>query len=236
MTRSSLLSTAGFCGALLAYSNVDAWLEPRANRLAPARVNLSHLAVLAFVLSWGWAERLSLRELGLQVTGIRRSLGYGLAAGVVGSVAVALFFAFPVVSREAITHPDFRRLSFAGLIWMLWGQLLISTAVFEEIAFRGVLHAKLVRLLGAGHALAVGAAVFAAWHAVITWYNLRRSNLPRRRFGPLYLGAMANFWLAGLLFGLIRQRTGNLAGGILAHWLIVSNIVLAVARPNRPPV
>ena len=81
MTRSSLLSTAGLCGALLAYSNIDAWLELRANRLAPARVNLSHLAVLAFVLSWGWAERLSLRELGLQINGMRRSLGYGLAAG-----------------------------------------------------------------------------------------------------------------------------------------------------------
>ena len=55
-------------------------------------------------------------------------------------------------------------------------------AVFEEVAFRGVLHAKLTRHVGATRALAIGGGVFAAWHGVITWYNLRRSNLPRRRF------------------------------------------------------
>src|SRR6266542_806663 len=132
MKASSLLSTVGLCGALLAYSNADALLELRTQRLAPARLNPGHLAMLAFVLSWGWAERLTLRDLGLQIRGIGRSLGWGLAVGVVGSVAVAVFFAFPIVSRDAITHPEFRRLSFSRLMWMLCGQLLISTAAFEE--------------------------------------------------------------------------------------------------------
>jgi len=234
--RSSLLSTAGLAAALVSYANADAWLELRTQRPAPARINWSHLSFLAFVLAWAWAERLTARDLGLHSTGVGRSAGWGLGVGILGSVAVAIFFAFPLVSHEAISHPDFRRLTFRQLLWMLSGQLFLSTAVFEEVAFRGVLHAKLTRLVGVKRALAIGAALFAGWHGVIAWFNLRRSNLPRRRFGLLYVAAMANFWLAGMTFGLLRHCTGHLAGAVLAHWLIVCNIVLAVARPRRSTV
>ena len=232
----SILSTVGLSAALVAYANADAWLEERTMRPLPDRVNLSHLSVLAFVLAWASAERISLRDLGIARTGARRSLRWGLAAGAFGSIAVTLFFAFPLVSREAVTHPDFRRLSFWRLIWTLCGQVFLSTAVFEEVAFRGLLHAKLTRLFGLRWALAIGAGLFSLWHATIAWYNLRRSNLPRRWRALLYVGAMLNFWVAGLMFGLLRERTGHLAGSVLAHWLIVSNMVVAAARPRRPPV
>ena len=232
--RRALLSTLGLSALLVAYSNVDAWLELRTRRPVPARVNCSHLSVLAFALAWASAERLTVRNLGIHTAGIGRSLGWGLAAGIAGSVVVAIFFALPLVSREAVSHPDFRGLSLSRLLWMLAGQLFLSTAVFEEVAFRGVLHAKLLRLVGPRRALVIGGALFAAWHAVVTWFNLRRSNLPRRLFAVLYAGAMANFWIAGVLFGLLRERTGHLAGGVLAHWLIVSSIVIGVARPRRP--
>src|SRR6266542_6013332 len=141
-TRRSIVSTIGLAAGLVAYSNADAWLELRANREGPDRVNWSHLAVLAGVLAWASAERFRPRDLGVQFAGIGRSLGSGLLAGIVGSVLVTLFFAFPLVSREAVTHTDFRRLSSGRLMWMLIGQLFLSTAVFEEVTFRGLLHAK----------------------------------------------------------------------------------------------
>src|SRR5436190_22018788 len=169
-TRRSIVSTVGLAAGLVAYSNADAWLELRASREVPDRVNWSHLAVLAAVLAWASAERFSPRDLGVQFAGIGRSLGWGLLAGTAGSLLVSLFFAFPVVSREAVTQPDFRRLSSGRLVWMLIGQLFVSTAVFEEMTFRGLLHAKLVRLVGVERALAIGSALFALWHAVITWY------------------------------------------------------------------
>jgi membrane protease YdiL (CAAX protease family) len=95
-----------------------------------------------------------------------------------------------------------------------------------------VLHAKLVRLFGPGPALLVGSAVFAAWHLVITWYNLGRSNLPRALFPLLYTGALAALFAGGLLFGVIRQASGHLVGSIVAHWLMTASILLAVARPG----
>jgi len=48
----------------------------------------------------------------------------------------------------------------------------------------------------------------------------------------LYVGALAALFGGGLLFGLVRQATGHLAGAVLAHWLMVANIVFAVARPR----
>ena len=186
------------------------------------------------MLAWAWAERLTRCELGLDHRRLAHSAGWGLLAGAVASLPVRLFFAFPLVSHEAITQPEFRRLSPGRLVWLLCSQFLLSTAVFEEVTFRGVLHAKLARLVGLKRALVIGSAVFAAWHCVITWYNLRRSNLPRRLFWPLFAGAMGALFAAGGMFGLLRLGTGHLAAGVVAHWLIVVNIVIAVARRVNP--
>jgi membrane protease YdiL (CAAX protease family) len=106
----------------------------------------------------------------------------------------------------------------------------LSTAVFEEIAFRGVLHAKLVRLLGVRRAVLAGSGLFAAWHAVIAWHNLHQAGLPRPIRTVSYLGAMAALFVAGVILGALRQMTGHVAGSIVAHWLMVVAIVCGVVR------
>jgi len=121
----------------------------------------------------------------------------------------------------------------ARLLRLLCGQFFLGSALFEEVAFRGLLHAKLVRLLGAPTALVAGSWVFSAWHLVITWHNLRRSNLPPALFPFLYGGALAALFGGGLVFGVLRQATGHIAGSVAAHWLMVASIVLAVSRPRR---
>ena len=82
--RRSVLSTVGLSAALLIYSNVDAWIELRTRRAAPDRVNFSHLAMLGLVLAWGWADRLTARDLGVNIGGLGRSLGWGSRPGWVG--------------------------------------------------------------------------------------------------------------------------------------------------------
>ncbi len=231
--RREWATTAALIAALLAYANGGAWLATRREQELAMGVNLAHLAMLGLSLGWAAVERLGLRALGLCSQGWLRSLGWGLVVGLLGALLIRLFFTFPLVSREAVTVPEFRGLSRARLLWLLGGQFLLGSAVFEEVAFRGLLHAKLVRLLGAGRALLAGSAVFAAWHLVITWHNLRRSNLPRPLFPLLYIGALGALFSGGLLFGLLRQATGHLVGSILAHWLMVASIVLAVARPRQ---
>ena len=231
--RRERLTTAALVAGLLAYANGDAWRDAHRPHDLPTGSNF-HLGILGLTLVWSLVERLPVRELGVGRQRLGRSLGWGLLVGLLASLPIRLFFAFPLVSRKAVTQPEYTDTSRGQLLWLLGVRFLLGSALFEEFAFRGLLHAKLVRLFGAGPALLVGSGVFAAWHLVITWYNLRRSNLPRVLFPVLYAGALTALFAGGLLFGLIRQATGHLAGSVLAHWLMVANIVLAVARPKGP--
>jgi len=233
--RRETATTAALVALLLAYANGGAWVASRREHELSSATNFAHLGMLGLTLGWAALERRTPRELGLGRHGLARGLVMGLAIGALGALPIRLFFAFPLVSRQAISQPEFENLSRGRLLWLVGGQFLIGSALFEEIAFRGLLHAKLVRLCGVGRALLVGNGVFAAWHLVITWHNLRRSNLPRVLFPLLYAGALTALFAGGLLFGLVRQASGHLAGSVLAHWLMVANIVLAVARPRRAP-
>ena len=230
--RREWASTGALVAILLTYANGDAWLATRREQALSASNSFAHLGALAGAVAWAAAERISPAEMGLGRRRLGPGLLWGAVIGLLGSAPIRLFFAFPLVSRRAVTQPEFAGLGTREVIWLVATRFLVGSAVFEEVAFRGPLHAKLLRVMRPGPALLANSGVFAAWHVVITWYNLRRSNLPPRLFPALYLGALTALFGGGLLFGLVRQASGHLAGSILAHWLMVANIVLAVARPG----
>lgn len=230
--RRQRMSTAALATLLLAYANGDAWLATRREHELSASNQFAHLGALAAVVAWTAAERLTPAELGVGPRGLGRGLVWGTLVGLLGAAPIRVFFAFPLVSRRAVTQPEFLGLGTGRLLWLLVTRFLVGSALLEEVAFRGLLHAKLLRLMRPRPALLVNSGVFAAWHLVITWHNLRRSNLPPRLFPALYAGALAALFGGGLLFGLVRQASGHLAGSVVAHWLMVANIVLAVARPR----
>lgn len=84
----------------------------------------------------------------------------------------------------------------------------ICPGIFEEIAFRGLLHARLTALFGRDLGLAIAAAAFALAH------------------GPT-LGLPIHFAL-GLLLGRMRNRTGSLVPGMLFH-VLYNGLLVAVA-------
>lgn len=84
-----------------------------------------------------------------------------------------------------------------------WGAVLLATAVqpavFEEVAFRGVINSALSRVLGAGETIAVGAMMFMILHLA-----------PARFPHTLAMGVAAGF---------LRLRTGSLYPCILLHFV-----------------
>jgi membrane protease YdiL (CAAX protease family) len=230
--RREIASTVALSLGLLLYANGDAWIKTRRDQELGAGLNLGHLALLGTNLLWANVERRTPAELGCGRRGTIRSLAAGALVGGLASLIIRFFFAFPLLSRRAVTQPEFRALSVGRLVWLIGVQFLIGSAVVEEIVFRGLLHAKLARLLGVGRALLVGSGVFTAWHLVIAWHNVGRSNLPRWTVLPVYALVLAALFCGGLLFGGLRQATNHLAGSIFSHWLMVANIAWAVARPR----
>jgi membrane protease YdiL (CAAX protease family) len=111
----------------------------------------------------------------------------------------------------------------------------LSTVIFEEVAFRGVLWGLVAADHGPAWATGVSAALFGVWH-VLPALDLVRTNqtlgrgAPARRTLWTVLGIVAFTTLAGLVFGELRHRTGSLLAPTLLHWATNGLGVLAAAR------
>lgn len=96
----------------------------------------------------------------------------------------------------------------------------VGTALFEEVAFRGVLPALLANETRSGDILAAG--MFAIWHLIPTHHVLRVNGIaqrPRSRMLGTLAGSAAS-GLAGYVLSRVRRKTGS----ILAPWLIHSAV------------
>ncbi|HEX6299814.1 MAG TPA: CPBP family intramembrane glutamic endopeptidase [Acidimicrobiia bacterium] len=96
----------------------------------------------------------------------------------------------------------------------------VGTALFEEVAFRGVLPALLASATRSGDITAAG--MFAIWHLIPTHHALRVNGIaqgPRSRI----LGTLAGSAAAGLA-GYVLSRVRRKTGSILAPWLIHSAV------------
>lgn len=89
-----------------------------------------------------------------------------------------------------------------GAGWPLWTPFVLSAlapGIFEELAFRGYVMARLDRLLTPLETLLVQAALFAVLH--------------------LGVFIFPSHFLIGLVLGIVRRRTGSLYPGMVVHGL-----------------
>jgi membrane protease YdiL (CAAX protease family) len=109
----------------------------------------------------------------------------------------------------------------------VWRRALIrfplGTALFEEVAFRGVLPAMLGRCHRPLASDAMSAAVFGLWHLIpatraLAGNPLGRGISPGRKLAVV-LGGSAAAGAAGLALSRLRRETGSL----YAPWLIHSS-------------
>ena len=224
------VSTLALVLVLLAYANGSAWLATRRPGDLTIGLSRAHLVMLGIMLLWAWADGLQPRELGLSRAGLRRGAATGALVGVLGSVPMRGFFRLPVIARWPIDIGEYRHLTGRQIGWVLGGQFLIGSALFEEVAFRGLLQAKLQRLFGTRGAVLACSAVFAGWHAIIAWHNVRRCNVAVGWFAPIYGGVLGVLFCAGCLFSLVRQGTGHVAASVMTHWVVVVDLAYEVMR------
>lgn len=95
----------------------------------------------------------------------------------------------------------------------------IPVGLHEELWFRGILQTLIVKRLGATRSIALMVPVFVAFHigaAPLDFFNL------------------VNIVMAGLLLGLIYERTGSLSAVVIIHAL--SDVVISIPAPFYFPV
>ena len=219
------------CAVLAAYNNVLG-VHPWHNRRY-VRVNL---CATGTALAAATASGLTPADLGLgRGRWLPGRAGYRLAATVAaGWLLIAVVpAARPLLGDKRIASLDGRAAAYQALI-----RIPVGTALWEEIAFRGVLQAALRRVMPKATAIAVTSCVFGIWHIRPTVQALRANGLAGAR-GRTVAGvaaAVATTTAGGVLFSWLRERSGSLTAPILLHVATNSGgLVAAVAVTAADP-
>ncbi len=190
---------------------------------------------LIFVKAHGWAHvwwslvgyasllaiylyaRLKPSDVGLAKQSVKPGLKY--ASYAVGAVLAFMFIAYvvdPNIFKDSRYNQNLSAALFAALVL-----LPLKTVLFEELAFRGLFPALLLKHYNSRYTAAIiSSLIFGLWHM---------STLPNNR--SLILIAPVTFmatFLAGLAFCWLRFKSGSLLAPIAAHWCInAAAIILA---------
>ena len=219
----------GLSIVLLIYGNANAIAPPDTREQFLLWSNLSLLALL-LVWALGWA-RFTLAELGLAPRTAPGSAVVGGALSVLAAAPPVLFIALaPLFGGDPVEAPDITERSGAGMAYFLGFRQPVGTALFEEVAFRGVLYGAWQRVGGDRLAMLATALVFCLWHVVITSRSVAESGVVESP--PLVAAgvvvSLAGLFVGGLLFAYLRWHTRSIAAAVMAHWLIVALMSVTV--------
>jgi len=232
--------------ALVGYSNGVALLSKRGGQLPDGTFRVLNPFLVALMLAYAARRPGGLAGVGLRREGLVGSLVGGVGVGLWLAVPPLLFFHKPLLLDTPLEYGPVSGFTRRELLEDIFLRVPVGIAVLEELGFRGLLYAALRGGLRPGAAIAVSAATFACWHFVVTATSTAQTNLNasarlprllRPYVQPIaILGGLLSTGVAGLAFGALRERSGNLAGPVVAHWVVDSLIIAALWRRRpRPP-
>ena len=224
-----MTTTAALAVTLLVMAVVNVWVHLGPRRAHPVTGPLAAVVLLLVGRSAG----LTWTELGLGRDFLLRGLWVGCAAAGLVAVGYAVGVALP--ATRTLFRDTRYRVGPGSAVALAFVTIPLSTVVFEEVAFRGVLWGLVAVDHGAAWATGVSAALFGLWHVLPALDLLKtnqalRGEASARRTLRTVLGTVAFTALAGVVFGELRSRTGSLLAPTLLHWATNGLGVLAAAR------
>jgi membrane protease YdiL (CAAX protease family) len=194
-------------------------------------VNLMTAAVL---LGLAGLAGVSLADLGLDRADASSGLRWGAALTLLVGAVIALGVVIPI-TQGLFEDRRVSGLDGAGLAYQAAVRIPVGTALFEEVAFRGVLLGLLTRVVSTAVAVGVASGLFGLWHVLPTLSALRVNDLAEgtvARSGAV-VGAVLVTACGGLLFCALRLHTGSLLAPILAHTATNSCAIVAAFAVQR---
>ena len=222
--------TAAFAAVLVLA--LAAWNNILVTRLPghPRSYVAGNVAATALLLMSARAAGLSWAELGLATRHVRAGARWGAACLVVVGAAYAVALAVPA-GRPLLTDARMAGLEGGELAYRVLVRIPLGTVLWEEVAFRGVLLAVLIRLLTVRKAVAVSAVVFGVWHVRPTLSALAMNDLVQGAVptGLAVLLGCLGTGFAGVVLTWLRLRSGSLLAPALLHLATNSLGALAAA-------
>jgi membrane protease YdiL (CAAX protease family) len=169
--------------------------------------------LVALARRWGC----SWDDLGLD----RRHLGRGLTlGGTAASVAIVAMLVGASLPMTRGLFDDGRVPADASgweRLYQIAVRIPVGTVAFEELAFRAVLLALLIRRFSRAVAVGVDSALFALWHIVPTLATARANEIVGLGRVGLLIGALVATFVGGILFCALRLRGRHLLAPAMLH-------------------
>jgi membrane protease YdiL (CAAX protease family) len=243
MKNRTLWEAIALAVGLVAYSNGLALWSQRRGGYPESLFRRLNPVLVALMLAYAVKRPGGLAAVGLRGEGLGVSLLVGSGLGLVLSLPALAFFYQPVLLDTPLEYGPVARMSRRELLQDVFLRMPLGIAVLEELAHRGLLQAALREQFGTKTAIVGSAIVFAGWHFTVTATSAAQTNLAESVRLPSFLrpyikplavaGGMLSTCIAGLLFGIARERTGNLAGPMMAHWLVDGIMIVALWRTRK---
>jgi membrane protease YdiL (CAAX protease family) len=204
-------------------------------RLVPRRFHIYlnfGIAVTAIVLGFGFG--LTPKEMGVSIYTITSGIFIAIAASVVIAVATLIIAIIPPL-RKYFLGDNLSKASGKLIAFEAGIRIPFSTALIEEVLFRGVLLGLLLTHYSTPIALLYASIVFGLWHIFPTIATLEQNdatikaiaNKKHRKYAGV-VGTVAITTVAGLLFGYLRILANSIIAPWLVHWTINSSGVAGI--------
>ena len=108
-------------------------------------------------------------------------------------------------------------------------EIPLLTAFLEELVFRQYVFRAFAQK-GLIATVLINAGIFTLWHLVVTARTVLATNFaasPLLLVGS-YVGSLATVFIGGVVFALVRWRTGSFVYSALTHWVVLALITLAM--------
>lgn len=176
---------------------------------------------------WGELRRWGVDALAWPWRWSWRSVALAAGAGLALALPSVAFLAF-AAAHGGVGSP-IRAMPVPALITRELIEIPLLTAFLEELVFRQYVYRLFAKRSVAATVL-VNAGLFTLWHLVV---NARTVLDTTFAVSPLlnagkYVGSLATVFVGGVVFALVRWRTGSFVYSALTHWLVVGLLTLAV--------
>lgn len=196
------------------------------------RTGLDLYPVLAAVLYIYMAARYH-KTLRAQFRWSWRSGGLAILAGLGLGLPPLIFFAHPIlVPHLQYGHASGASIDLAkdftnNLLRRVLLDVPVMTAIVEEMVFRGYLF---VTGSTTRRTILINTGVFTAWHLVSAFTTVQTTAFGHSPAMLLlsYVGALLAVAVAGVVFIIVRMKTGSWVYSALAHWLTDSVMFVAL--------
>ena len=204
-------------------------------KLVPAKYHILLNIGIAFVaIMLGFGFGLTLSEMGMGLSYVIKGILIALALSAIITIGTLIIAVIPSFRRfflgENLAHAKGPLIMFEAAI-----RIPFSTALIEEVLFRGVLLGLLLTHYDTLTALIYASVVFGLWHIFPTIASLEQNDAAaiivgkkRSRQAIGIFGAVTVTAIAGMLFGYARILANSILAPWLIHWSINSSGVLGV--------